>query len=42
MPLLETGWLAIPEVMYFRYRLFEDERGGLSTWRWGSPSTLCR
>jgi hypothetical protein len=27
MPLLEARRLAIPEVMYFRYRVFEDERG---------------
>jgi dTDP-4-dehydrorhamnose 3,5-epimerase len=27
MPLVEVRRLGIPEVMYFRYRLFEDERG---------------
>ncbi len=27
MPLIEVRRLAIPEVMYFRYRVFEDERG---------------
>jgi len=27
MPLVEARRLGIPEVMYFRYRLFEDERG---------------
>ena len=27
MPLIEVRRLAIPDVMYFRYRLFEDERG---------------
>jgi dTDP-4-dehydrorhamnose 3,5-epimerase-like enzyme len=27
MPLAEVKRLATPEVMYFRYRLFEDERG---------------
>jgi dTDP-4-dehydrorhamnose 3,5-epimerase-like enzyme len=27
MPLVEVKRLAIPEVMYFRYRVFEDERG---------------
>jgi dTDP-4-dehydrorhamnose 3,5-epimerase len=27
MPLVEVRRLAIPEVVYFRYRLFEDERG---------------